>query len=311
MNPILLICALVAVPLAAQSNSHGLKVGNVQTAELTTVDELEGTPSGRPRFLTLQFETWVEQLPREHAEGVYATFGGIEEQSGKASIRRVIQDHFRNIQIGYVLTVEADPNARAYRVAFEDLSEATGPAAPRGYTIVPPQAHPLPQLVLNGDMLKVDLYNRPEHSKLVEYIRIGSPKLKELRDDAPRDAFAEDAEFSITQPRFRANGRSLTSAQVADLHGPVLHVGIPGFGTYVLSLKPHADLGFENAGEVAGSSLTFMVKGNLFRIDCADRIASGSAAYNVYALLDTTKEALPAEVTVSAGPEVGQPLPSR
>ena len=307
MNPILLI-ALLALPLAAQStNSHGLRLNGVQAAELSTIDESAEASSGRARFLIVQFETWVEQLPREHAEGVFSTFGGIDEQSGKAFIRRVIQDHFRNIQIGYLLAVEADPDGHGYRVAFEDLPE-TSPA-PNGWTKVPAEAHPVPQFVRNGDTLKVNLYTRKEQTKLVEYIRFGSPKVKELRDDAPRDAYAADAEFTIAQPRFRANGRSLTSPPIADLHGPVLRVGIPGFGTYVVSLKPHADLGFENAGEVSGPSLTFMVRGNVFRIDCADRIASGSAAYNVYALLDHASPE-PSAVTLSAEPEVA-PAPAK
>jgi hypothetical protein len=285
----------------AQSNSHGLRLNGVQTAELITLDEVPGSASEPGRPLSVQFETWVEQLPKEHAEGVYSTFGGINELSGRASIQRVIQDHFRNIQINYVLTVEADPATRGYRVAFEDVPPTNGAEVKKGWSILSPEAHPVPQLVQNGDLLKVNLYTRPEHTKLVEYVRIGRPRLKELRDDAPRDAFAEDAEFIIAKPRFRANGRWVTSAPVEDLHGPMLRVGFPGFGTYVLSLKPHEDLGFENAGEVAGNSVTFMVRGNVFHIDCAERIASGSAAYNVYALL----EASPAEgsgVTISAEP---------
>ena len=306
MNRILFICALFAAPLFAQSNSHGLRLNGLQSTELTTIDEPADGPSNLGRPLLLQFETWVEQLPKEHAEGVYSTFGGIDERSGKASIRRVIQDHFRNLQIGYMVTVEAEPNTQGYRVSIEDLPP-NGAEAPAGYRLLSPEARPVPQFALVGDVLKVDLFTRPEQTKLVEYVRIGGPKMKEFRDDAPRDAYAEDAEFSIAQPRFRANGRSVTSSSVADLHGPMLRVGFPGFGTYVLSLKPHADLGFENAGEISGSSLTFMVRGNVFRIDCAERIASGSAAYNVYALLDTSLPAEGSGVTISAEPAVPNP----
>jgi hypothetical protein len=307
---ILLICALSTLHLAAQSNSHGLRLNGVQTADLITLDEITGSSAEPSRPLSVQFETWVEQLPREHSEGVFSTFGGIDEQSGKASIRRVIQDHFHNIQIGYVVTVEADPSSRGYRVAFEDVPATSDAEAKKGWVYRSPEAHPVPQFVQNGDMLKVNLYTRQEHTRLVEYVRIGRPRVKELRDEAPRDAFAEDAEFSIARPSFRANGRPVASTAMADLHGPVLRVSFPGFGTYVLSLKPHEDLGFEPAGEVSGNSVTFMAGGNVFRIDCAERVASGSAAYNVYALLDSTKES-PASVTLIAGPEVGQPRVGR
>jgi hypothetical protein len=50
-----------------------------------------------------------------------------------------------------------------------------------------------------------------------------------------------------------------------------------------LSFRPRADQGFERAGEVAESSLWFSLGGNIFRIDCADRIATGSGTYNIYA----------------------------
>lgn len=303
MNRIPLICVLFAAPLVAQSNSHGLRLNGLQSTELTTIDEPPEGPSNLGRRLVLQFETWVEQLPKEHAEGVYSTFGKIDEQSGKATVRRVIQDHFRNLQIGYSVTVEAEPNTQGYRVSFED-APANGAEGPKGYSTLSPEAHPVPQFVLVGDVLKVNLFTRPEQTKLVEYVRIGGPKMKELRDDAPRDAFAEDAEFSIMKPTFRVNGRTVTASPVADLHGPMLRVAFPGFGTYVLSLKPRE--GFENAGEISGSSLTFMVRGNMFRIDCGERIASGSAAYNVYAMLDTVP-AEPSGVTISAEPAAPNP----
>ena len=64
---------------------------------------------------------------------------------------------------------------------------------------------------------------------------------------------------------------------------PVVWVDIPGQGRYDLSFKPRADQGFERAGEVAENSLVFSLGGNIFRIDCADRIATGSGTYNIYA----------------------------
>jgi hypothetical protein len=159
-------------------------------------------------------------------------------------------------------------------------------------------------------VIKLVLQARALGTRLVEYIRIGTTGIAELRIEAPRDSYAEDAEFNISHPQFRANGRSVSAGAMEDFHSAALRVRIPGFGNYILSLKQHPDLGFENAGEVSGTSLTFQVRGNLFRIDCAERIASGSAGYNVYALLDP-EGGVPegSAATISAESEVG--IPSR
>ena len=275
-----LICLLAAFPLAAQtSNWHGLKAGKVQSVELTTFKQ---------QRLSVQFETWVEQLPRDYYEGVYPSLAGVEEDAGKAIIGRLFRDHFRKVQVGYSLKAEAQPNGQRILVSFEALppSDGTLTALPSGWTAATPPAFPVPQLVQNGDVIKLVLHARPYGTKLVEYIRVGAPAVTELRVEAPRDSYAEDAEFNISHPVFRANGRSVAAGPVEDFHSAALRVGIPGFGNYVLSLKQHPDQGFENAGEVSGNSMTFLVHGNLFRIDCAERIASGSAGYNVYAWLD-------------------------
>ena len=96
--------------------------------------------------------------------------------------------------------------------------------------------------------------------------------------------YAEDAELTITQPRLRTNGVEQPAASLpAKVSAPVVWVDIPGQGRYDLSFKPRADQGFERAGEVAENSLVFSMGGNIFRIDCADRIATGSGTYNIYA----------------------------
>jgi hypothetical protein len=276
-----LICMLPAFPLAAQtSNWHGMKASRVQSVALTTFKQSEP--------LSVQFETWVEQLPRDYFEGVYPSLAGVEENAGKATIGRLTRDHFRKVQVGYSLLLETEPNGRGTRVSFEALpaTDGTLTALPSGWTAMSPVAFPVPQLVQNGDVIKLILYERALGTRLVEYIRIGAPGVAELRVEAPRDSYAEDAEFNISHPLFRANGRAVAAGAVEDFHSAALRVRIPGFGSYTLSLKQHPDLGFENAGEVSGNSLTFMVRGNLFRIDCADRVASGSAGYNIYARLD-------------------------
>jgi len=55
-----------------------------------------------------------------------------------------------------------------------------------------------------------------------------------------------------------------------------------------LSFKPRASEVFELAGEAAQNSLVFSIGANILRIDCADRIATGSGTYNIYARKDST-----------------------
>jgi len=111
------------------------------------------------------------------------------------------------------------------------------------------------------------------------------------RQEVARDVYAEDAELTIAQPRLRTNGVELASADAAaTLSAPVVWVSIPGQGRYLLSFKPRADQGFEKVGEVAGNSLVFSSAGNIFRIDCADRIATGSGIYNIYARRDSVAD---------------------
>lgn len=268
---VLLLLSLGPPLEAAQTaNSHGFKAGRIQSIDLTTFGQ----------SLSVQFETWVEQLPRDFAEGVNPVTAPVEEKNGTATIQRIIRDHFHEIQVAYELTLRQD--AKGLLASFEPLAamEGTPSALPRKWMALEPMAAPVPQLIQMGDVLKLVLYERDSGSRLVEYVRIGSTKVSELRAEPPRDSYAEDAEFHLSGAKIRANGQKVTVEAAADFHAPALRVAIPGFGSYVVSLKQHP--GFEYAGEVSGDALTFLLGGSLFRIECKDRIAPGSASYNVY-----------------------------
>jgi len=121
---------------------------------------------------------------------------------------------------------------------------------------------------------------------MMDYIRVGTGVMHS-RAAVSRDAYAEDAELTITQPRLRTNGSEQKAENLpSKVSAQVVWIDIPGQGRYLLSFKPRADQGFINAGEVAENSLVFSSGGNIFRIDCADRIATGSGTYNIYARRD-------------------------
>jgi hypothetical protein len=150
----------------------------------------------------------------------------------------------------------------------------------------------VPQVLKEEDSIRLELYSSSATRRVVDYIHAGRQDRMTMRKETPRDYYAEDAEFAFTQPSFRVNGVAAPSAAAMPetTRGPVLWVYVPGHGRYVLSLRPHSQLGFEEAGEATGNSLTFAADGNVFRIDTAARIAAGSGTYTVHVLRDQAWE---------------------
>jgi len=291
----LLLAILLAIPAFAQSSAaYGTRIAPIQTAYLEDIPAnvaagLEiadrfrevfeaGRSSGAiPAMFTpapvnkgprAEFETWVEQRSRDYAESVVTGISGIERDGGKATIHRFVRDNFRHTNQTYTITLEMIPGTEMFRIAFGDSD-------------VP---HPVPQILRDGETIALDLAVDPQTGRrMVDYIRAGAGMLKP-RQAVARDVYAEDAELTITGARLRINGTEQPAEDLpATVSAPVLSVDIPGQGRFVLSFKPRVNEGFERAGEVAGNSLVFAHAGNIFRIDCGDRIATGSGIYNIYA----------------------------
>ena len=224
-----------------------------------------GTPAVTPKA---EFETWAEQRSKDYAESVVTGSTDIERAPGKATIHRFVRDNFRNLYLTYTLTFEPITRTDTFRVTFTDSA-------------VP---YPVPQILRDGETIALTLAaDARTGRRLVDYVRVGTGVMHS-RTAVSRDIYADDAELTITKPRLRTNGVEQKSASLsATVSAPVVWVDIPGQGRYDLSFKPRADQGFERAGEVAENSLAFSLGGNIFRIDCADRIATGSGTYNIYA----------------------------
>ena len=298
---------LLAIPAFAQSPApHGTRVAQIQTTYLEDVptgvasalditdrfrEILEAARStGGTRAVTApdgwvltlppsskgpraEFETWVEQLSRDYAESVVTGFTGVEREAGKATMHRFVRDNFRHTELKYTMTLEAIPGTETFRVVFSDSD-------------VP---YPVPQILRNGETIALTLaVDARTGRRVVDYVRVGTGLMKS-RQQAARDVYAEDAEWTVTQTRLRINGVEQDSASLPSVSAPVVSIYIPGQGRFALSFKPRADQGFERAGEVAENSLVFSYGGNIFRIDCADRIANGSGTYNIYARKDLTE----------------------
>ena len=235
------------------------------------------------------FDTWVGQQSTDYVESAQTGFTGIDRTEGKAILRRFVRDDVRKIYVSYAATVEALSDG-TYRVSLGPSSDEL-PRDLRGkadWKILSPAKYPAPQIVRDEDSIALELYSSGVSRKVVDYIHAGRPDRMVMRKEVAHDSYADDAELTVIQPRLRVNGVAQDAvAGPATIRGSDLWIYVPGHGRYVLSQHAHPDLGFESAGEVAGGSLTFsLADGNVFQMDTADRIASGSGTYTVYVLPD-------------------------
>ena len=286
---------LAALTAGAQSPRYGTRVGQIQTVYLVDIAVPSGpgipltgparigepppaarAASGSPAAMTpkAEFETWVEQRSRDYAESVVTGFSEIERATGKATVHRYVRDNFRNLYLTYTMTFEPVGKTDTFRVTFSDSQ-------------IP---FPVPQILRDGETIALPLAADARIGRrLVDYVRVGTGTLTP-RQGIARDVYSEDAELTIAQPHLRINGVEPREGAFADtVHAPVLWVDIPGKGRFLLSFKPRTDEGFEKTGEVVENSLLFSSDGDIFRIECADRVATGSASYNIYSRKDIKK----------------------
>jgi hypothetical protein len=247
------------------------------------------TPLVRAQKPSAVFETWAGQKSTDYVESAKTGFTGIERLREKTILRRFVRDDIRKIYVSYAATVEALPDG-SYRVSFGPSSDDL-PMDLRGkadWKALSPAKYPVPQIVTDEDSIPLELYSTGLSRKVVDFIHAGRPDRMVMRKEVAHDSYADDAELSVTQPRLRVNGVAQDAGATPEtMRGSDLWIYVPGHGRFVLSQHAHPDLGFESAGEVAGSSLTFSAAdGNVFRIDTAERIASGSGSYTVYVLPD-------------------------
>ena len=236
-----------------------------------------------------QFEVWVENLGADFSESVVGGLGGVEGDASKTTVQRFVRDNLRMVYASYSVTIEKLPQSPDYRVRF-GVSNAPAAADLRtkpDWKVVSPAMFPAPQIMRDGDEVRIELFQSDRGAALVDYVRVGRQDKLKQRKQASRDSYAEDSEFTVSQPKVRVNGVSTASIVLPEtLRGGVLWIYIPGLGRYILSFLPHPE--FNLAGEVEGNSLTVTAAGNIFRIECAERVAAGGGAYNVYAGIDST-----------------------
>jgi hypothetical protein len=94
---------------------------------------------------------------------------------------------------------------------------------------------------------------------------------------------ASDAEMRLQMRRVSVNGtvdRDVDTTRIAS--GSLVWFYAPGHGRYILSLTPHPDLGFVQAGEVRGNLVTFSVDKDSILLESPAMVAPGDAPYFLY-----------------------------
>ncbi len=220
---------------------------------------------------------------------------------------------------GYDVHLETAPRAGIARVTFYDLSIGVLDAVPfavRGNPMawkkLPPPPLPASREVQAGDTIRLGLWEDPAAGqKLTDLIRFDrnlplrqpvavippgtQPGLRRFPDVRPiptvsGDAHpysAEDAEMRLGQVRVTLNGELQASpGRSVMLSASLIWFHLPKRGRYVLSLAPRPELGFVQAGEVRGGSITFTLDNDKFLLESYTSFAPGAGPYFVYVLHD-------------------------
>jgi hypothetical protein len=194
---------------------------------------------------------------------------------------------------GYDVSLEPADEDDTLRVSIQPLSfdaERLELPEPETWTRLPPPRYPGPQTVHLGDTMAFDiLVNHATGQKIVEYLHFGERHRRETAIGPAREFTIHDAQLNIRAGRLTVNGEEIEQGSMGDgsVRGHFIIFYLPPNGRFVLSLVPHPEVGLLKAGEVRGSTLSFQAAGDMYEVNCRDKIVPGSA-YDLFVLHDPT-----------------------
>jgi hypothetical protein len=239
---------------------------------------------------------------------------------GEGTIHRFMSDRRQRVYFGYDLSIEALPESNMYRITFgqltmsaENARQVFGKDASSWTSLPTPDwGGPSVRTIQSGEVLALDLLtNNTTGQKIVDYITVQTASAQPPSKLGPwprdfiyetgtaRDFRAEDAELNVAMEELNVNGTMIPFKN--GMSGAAVYFYLPMRGRFILSLAPHPELGFQKAGEVRGSTLTFTVDNDSYSIISTGRVAPGSGPFNLYVL----REPAWSPRSNSAGPEVG------
>jgi hypothetical protein len=227
--------------------------------------------------------------------------------AGDGIIHRILLDSSRRIYVGYDAVVERLEEPNTYQVTFRRLTMSPEWAKrflgdnPSLWTMVatPGWGLPAPRKIYGGEVLALPLLTNPATRQTVtDYVTVQEParnvrgfqQVPERRFTfAPgpaRDFKIEDAQLFLQAPRLSINGKldPTSTDRFGDVSGAVVWFYTAGRGRFLLSLAPRPEMGFRKAGEVRGSSLSFVVGSDTFVLNGGDRMAPGQGPFSLYVL---------------------------
>jgi hypothetical protein len=226
---------------------------------------------------------------------------------GEGVIHRFMSDRRQRVYFGYDIMIEVLPDPNTYRInlspltlAPDDIRQLFGRDASSWIQLPTPDWRgQAVRTVRPGEVLALDLLtNNSTSQKIIDYITIQTPssqppsKLGPWRRDfiyetgTARNFQTDDAELKLDMEGISVNGNLVPFN--GGMSGAAIYFYLPMHGRFVLSLTPHPDLGFRQAGEIRGSTLTFAVNDDTFTIVSSGRIAPGSGPFHLFVLHEPT-----------------------
>jgi len=268
ISDLLLVCAAAALPLGAQviatrEDWHGVQIyfdAKLEPPPARTTD---------PAVL--------RRLEREVNGGVICGNG----------VHRFWKDEEQKEYLGYDVSVEPGRGPQVFQLRIAPLSLTPRAMAefglPEAWKRLSLPKYPVIPAVRVGDTVAFDLVANPSNGrKLVDYLTLQRTKPPAV--EPPRDFSLADADLTVDDPRLSIDGVPVeaTANNAAGISDPAVWFYLRGRGRFTLSLVPKPKLGFQKAGEVHDSTLTFRDGAVEYRIECSRRIAPGEGSYNVY-----------------------------
>jgi hypothetical protein len=241
--------------------------------------------ASRDDRVSFTFETRLEP---PSAEMIRHIGGGVV--GGKKAFHRYITLNQSKMLLGYDLVIEPVEPENTFRVSFGPPSvDALHLKDAASWSLAPLPRYPPPQTVRGGDTIVLDLMVNPlTYQKIVDYLVVRGDPRRYYTASGPAHAFTvADAEMRFTDPQLTVNGKLLDgTTNRGSVAGAVGWLYLADRGRFVFSLAPHEQLGFRKSGEVRGSTLSFTWGSDAYSLNCNDRIAPGSGAYDVYVFND-------------------------
>ena len=283
-----MVCFLAAICLVQPS-----------LAQSTRID---GGTVSQPQF-GFYWETHLEPGTPPMSDGFVT-----QTTDSPGVIHRVLLDRSGRVYAGYDVIVTPLAERNTYRVSFQGLTMTKEIAGFMGgdssnWTQLPRSGweSSTTQEIHGGEVIRLNLFRNPSTGQsVVDYVTVQEPSRKfagfnqtperkfTFAPGPSRDFKTDDVALTIQAPRLSVNGKldESSTRRFDEVSGGVVWLYIGKHGRYILSLVPHPELGFRRAGEVRGSSLSFVMGNETFSLNTGGRIAPGQASFNLYVLHD-------------------------